>query len=416
MIFAGPKVGLNDNVPADNLKEFDQRFLPGVLYELQSEPAAEPVAGPDRERCQASAGLRIYDYPAARSVDLVVGYHVAYRKIETRSDRRNVFTIDMKTALVAGSSPGFGAGAVCRDVGRRPGATFFRSRYAGSRRIPTPETVVDQMLTIAQVRPGEMVYDLGCGDGRIVIAAAQKFKAHAVGIEIRRDIYEQTLATVASLGLSDQVKIVHGNALRYDLSPADVVTLYLLTSSNERLKPILEKDLKPTARVVSHDFEIRGWKPVDRQQNGGRGPAPHDLSVPDRRPLTRYSVSCRPTVPASREYLLTEALFDFLPVHHVPPGGHVFRPAILILQVVGVLPDIEAHHGILAFHQRAVLIGGGSDLELAAVVQQPCPAGAEARGARGVELLLELIEAAECAVDGLGQRAAGLRTRRRAQP
>lgn len=137
---------------------------------------------------------------------------------------------------------------------------------------PTPETVVDQMLTIAQVRPGEMVYDLGCGDGRIVIAAAQKFKARAVGIEIRRDVYERTLATVASLGLSDQVKIVHGNALKYDLSPADVVTLYLLTSSNERLKPMLLKDLKPSARVVSHDFEIRGWKPatVNKMVVGGR--------------------------------------------------------------------------------------------------------------------------------------------------
>ena len=137
---------------------------------------------------------------------------------------------------------------------------------------PSPETVVDQMLTIAQVRPGEMVYDLGCGDGRIVIAAAQKFKARAVGIEIRRDIYEHTLATVASLGLSDQVKIVHGNALKYDLSPADVVTLYLLTSSNERLKPMLLKDLKPSARVVSHDFEIRGWKPaaVNKMMVGGR--------------------------------------------------------------------------------------------------------------------------------------------------
>lgn len=137
---------------------------------------------------------------------------------------------------------------------------------------PTPETVVDQMLTMAQVRPGEMVYDLGCGDGRIVIAAAQKFKARAVGIEIRRDIYEKTAATVASLGLSDQVKIVHGNALKYDLTPADVVTLYLLTSSNERLKPILLKDLKPSARVVSHDFEIRGWKPaaVNKMLVGGR--------------------------------------------------------------------------------------------------------------------------------------------------
>jgi protein-L-isoaspartate O-methyltransferase len=137
---------------------------------------------------------------------------------------------------------------------------------------PTPESVVEQMLAIAQVRPGEMVYDLGCGDGRIVIAAAQKFKARAVGIEIRRDIYERTLATVASLGLSDQVKIVRGNALKYDLSPADVVTLYLLTSSNERLKPILLKDLKPSARIVSHDFEIRGWKPVtvNKMVVGGR--------------------------------------------------------------------------------------------------------------------------------------------------
>jgi len=137
---------------------------------------------------------------------------------------------------------------------------------------PTPETVVDQMLTLAQVRPGEMVYDLGCGDGRIVIAAAQKFKARAVGIEIRRDIYERTLANVAALGLSDQVRIVHGNALKYDLSPADVVTLYLLTSSNERLKPILLKDLKPSARIVSHDFEIRGWKPtaVNKMVVGGR--------------------------------------------------------------------------------------------------------------------------------------------------
>jgi precorrin-6B methylase 2 len=137
---------------------------------------------------------------------------------------------------------------------------------------PTPQSVVDQMLTIAQVKPGETVYDLGCGDGRIVIAAAQKFKARAVGIEIRRDVYEKTLAKVASLGLSDQVRIVLGNALRYDLSAADVVTLYLLTSSNERLKPALLKYLRPSARVVSHDFEISGWKPVsvNRMVAGGR--------------------------------------------------------------------------------------------------------------------------------------------------
>jgi SAM-dependent methyltransferase len=137
---------------------------------------------------------------------------------------------------------------------------------------PTPDAVVDQMLTMAQVQPGELVYDLGCGDGRIVIAAAHKFKARAVGIEIRRDIYDVTQAKVKALGLGDQVQIVNGNALRYDLSPADVVTLYLLTSSNERLKPVLSKYLKPSARVVSHDFEIRGWKPasVNRMFVDGR--------------------------------------------------------------------------------------------------------------------------------------------------
>ena len=127
---------------------------------------------------------------------------------------------------------------------------------------PTPQVLVDRMLALAQVRPGEMVYDLGCGDGRIVITAAQKFHARAVGIEIRRDIYETTLGRVRSLGLADQVQIVHGNALKTDLSSADVVTLYLLTSSNEKLKPILTRDLRPTSRVVSHDFEIRGWKPA----------------------------------------------------------------------------------------------------------------------------------------------------------
>ncbi len=143
---------------------------------------------------------------------------------------------------------------------------------------PTPQTVVDQMLALAQVKPGEVVYDLGCGDGRIVIAAARQFKAKAVGIEIRPEIYQMTMAHVAALGLADQVKIVQGDALNYDLSPADVVTLYLLTSSNERLKPILLKYLKPSARVVSHDFEIRGWKAatVHRVSVGGR---PHSIYV-----------------------------------------------------------------------------------------------------------------------------------------
>jgi precorrin-6B methylase 2 len=122
------------------------------------------------------------------------------------------------------------------------------------------------MLSLAGVKPGEMVYDLGCGDGRIVITAATKFGARAVGVEIRRDIYETTLARVAALGLSERVRIVHGDALKTDLAPADVVTLYLLTSSNERMRPVLEAQLKTGARVVSHDFEIRGWRPEQTEK------------------------------------------------------------------------------------------------------------------------------------------------------
>lgn len=126
---------------------------------------------------------------------------------------------------------------------------------------PTPQGVVERMLELAKLKPGETLYDLGCGDGRIVITAAQKFKAKAVGVEIRRDVYETTLGRVNSLGLSDSVRIIHGNALKTDISQADVVTLYLLTSSNDRLKPMLAT-MKPGARVVSHDFEIHDWKPV----------------------------------------------------------------------------------------------------------------------------------------------------------
>jgi ubiquinone/menaquinone biosynthesis C-methylase UbiE len=116
------------------------------------------------------------------------------------------------------------------------------------------------MLEAAQIKPGETLYDLGSGDGRIVITAARMFKANAVGVEISEALCKSTVKKIAALHLDGQVKIVHANALKVDLSPADVVTLYLLTSSNARLRPILEKDLKPSARVVSLNFGMPGWK------------------------------------------------------------------------------------------------------------------------------------------------------------
>lgn len=131
--------------------------------------------------------------------------------------------------------------------------------------LPTPQIVVDRMLNAAALRSGELLYDLGCGDGRVVITAAQKFRARAVGIELQPLLVKSTLKRVTDLGLESMVKIVHGNIMTYDLRPADVVTLFLLTSSNEKLRPVFERSLKPGARVVSYAFEIPGWRPVLRE-------------------------------------------------------------------------------------------------------------------------------------------------------
>ncbi len=129
--------------------------------------------------------------------------------------------------------------------------------------IPTPQFVVDKMLEAARVKPGDTVYDLGSGDGRIVITAVQKYGAKAVGVELRPDLCDKARDRIKELGLEDKASIVQGSALRVNLSAADVVTLYFLTSSNERLRPNLEHWLKPTSRVVSNQFPIKGWKPSE---------------------------------------------------------------------------------------------------------------------------------------------------------
>ena len=130
--------------------------------------------------------------------------------------------------------------------------------------IPTPQLIVEKMLQAGHVTPDDVVYDLGSGDGRIVITAAQKFGAKkAVGVETRPDLVQMAEAQVKKLGLEDRVTILHDSALRVDFSAASVVTMCLLTSSNERLKPNLQKYLKPGSRVVSNEFPIPGWKPVE---------------------------------------------------------------------------------------------------------------------------------------------------------
>ena len=128
--------------------------------------------------------------------------------------------------------------------------------------VPSPPQVIRQMLILAQLKPREVLFDLGAGDGRTVIMAAKDFGARAVGVELREDLVKKALSTVYENGLQDRVTIVNGDMFNVDLTSADVIFLYLTTSANEKVKPKLETELKPGVRVVSHDYEIVGWKPV----------------------------------------------------------------------------------------------------------------------------------------------------------
>ena len=125
--------------------------------------------------------------------------------------------------------------------------------------VPTPQDIVDKMLELAKVTSDDVVYDLGSGDGRIVITAAQKLGAHAVGVEINPDLYRKSSDRIRELGLEDRAHIVCEDMFNVSLSRATVVTLYLLTSFNEKLRPQLERQLHSGTRVVCHDFQIPGW-------------------------------------------------------------------------------------------------------------------------------------------------------------
>ena len=126
--------------------------------------------------------------------------------------------------------------------------------------VPTPMPVVEKMLEMAQVTSGDVVFDLGSGDGRIVITAAKKYGARAVGVELDRHLVEESRETVRNEKLDKLVTILQGDLLKTSVKEATVVAVYLLTRANEQLRPILEKDLKPGTRVVAHDMGIPGWQ------------------------------------------------------------------------------------------------------------------------------------------------------------
>ena len=128
--------------------------------------------------------------------------------------------------------------------------------------VQTPLEVAKKMLDLSQIKSGEVLYDLGCGDGRLIILAAKDVGARSTGIELREDLVERARTEIKRLNLEDKVKVIQGNFFDVNISDANVITLYLTSSANERLRPKLEAELKPGARVVSHDFKVPGWKPI----------------------------------------------------------------------------------------------------------------------------------------------------------
>jgi ribosomal protein L11 methylase PrmA len=163
------------------------------------------------------------------------------------------------TVVVAGlaASP---ASAQTAAPTRRPDVIF----------VPTPEAVVEAMLQVANVTKSDVVYDLGCGDGRIPVTAAKKYGARGFCFDIDPQRISEAKENVAKNNVGNLVTVVHADLFETDLSGASVVTLYLLPSLNVKLMPKLMKELKPGTRIVSHAFDMGDWKPEKELDVDGR--------------------------------------------------------------------------------------------------------------------------------------------------
>jgi SAM-dependent methyltransferase len=137
--------------------------------------------------------------------------------------------------------------------------------------VPTPQEVVDRMLELAQVSEADLLYDLGSGDGRIVITAAKRYRARAVGFEIDPTLVTRSQRNIKEAGVEALAEIREQDIRTVDLSPASVVTMYLYPGANLRLRGTIMRELKPGSRVVSHDFSMGDWKPdrVERMTDSG---------------------------------------------------------------------------------------------------------------------------------------------------
>jgi len=166
----------------------------------------------------------------------------------------------LTSALIVAGAPSASVAQESDSTARTGSASPADTTTKGAPYVPTPTHVVWKMLELANVSEDDVVYDLGSGDGRIVLAAAKEFGARGVGIEIDPDLVETARRKARKMGVSDRVEFRQGDLFDTDLDEATVVTLYLWPDMNDRLRPKLQQELDPGDRVVSHSFDIDRWE------------------------------------------------------------------------------------------------------------------------------------------------------------
>jgi len=181
-------------------------------------------------------------------------YEISFKGKLNRNKLTGEVTTSRGTREVTGQKKGLA------QAGQKAGRTQKTSRRPDVIFVPTPQEVVDKMLELAKVKKDDLVYDLGCGDGRIVVTAAEKYGCRGVGYDIARKRVKESLENVQKKNVGNLVRIEQKDIFTLDLSKANVITLYLLPELNVKLIPQLEK-LKPGSRIVSHDFDMKGVKP-----------------------------------------------------------------------------------------------------------------------------------------------------------
>lgn len=136
--------------------------------------------------------------------------------------------------------------------------------------VPTPQKVVDGMLELADVKKGDVVYDLGCGDGRIIITAAKEYGATGIGVDLNPERIEEANVNASVAKVEDKVAFHEGDLFKFDFSKADVLTLYLLPDVNLKLRPKIQSEMKPGSRIVSHAFDMGDWEPDQKISVDGK--------------------------------------------------------------------------------------------------------------------------------------------------